>query len=282
MFGPFIDYFLLKPLCHSRNRSLTKDDARAKNRSIDITNNELTDFLSCFQTKIDFTGKTVLDVGCGDGLLALQIAKAGAAKVIGVDMRSDQIDIAKDALEKYQALRLPLEFMVDDLMNRSSLGKFDVIVSLATFEHVSNMKSMIKMMSEMLAPNGIIASVWGPLYHSPYGDHFSGFFRVKIPFRGIIFNEKALVRLYREFYRAYDAAVSIKEVDGGMNMLKFDEFAEMFSESGLKIVELKPRVYNRDQATQGLRSKAAELLCNMPIIRNYVASSPVVVLKRYN
>lgn len=41
-----------------------------------------------------FKGKTVLDVGCGTGILCMFAARAGAKKVIGVDM-SNIIDHAK-------------------------------------------------------------------------------------------------------------------------------------------------------------------------------------------
>ena len=41
-----------------------------------------------------FKDKVVLDVGCGTGILSMFAAKAGARKVIGIDM-SSIIDYAK-------------------------------------------------------------------------------------------------------------------------------------------------------------------------------------------
>jgi len=49
---------------------------------------------SMWHNKHLFKGKVVLDVGCGTGILSMFAAKAGAAKVIGVDM-SSIVDYAK-------------------------------------------------------------------------------------------------------------------------------------------------------------------------------------------
>lgn len=43
---------------------------------------------SMYQNPETYKGKTVLDVGCGTGILSMFAAKTGAAKVIGVDNSS--------------------------------------------------------------------------------------------------------------------------------------------------------------------------------------------------
>jgi len=53
---------------------------------------------SIWHNKHLFKGKVVLDVGCGTGILSMFAAKAGAAKVIGVDM-SGIVESAKKIIE---------------------------------------------------------------------------------------------------------------------------------------------------------------------------------------
>merc|ERR1719278_813683 len=53
---------------------------------------------SMWHNKHLFKGKTVLDVGCGTGILSMFAAKAGAAKVIGIDM-STIVEQAKKIVE---------------------------------------------------------------------------------------------------------------------------------------------------------------------------------------
>jgi protein arginine N-methyltransferase 1 len=45
-----------------------------------------------------FAGKTVLDIGCGTAILSMFAAKAGAAKVIGIDC-SNIVDHARTIVE---------------------------------------------------------------------------------------------------------------------------------------------------------------------------------------
>ncbi|MFC1551404.1 methyltransferase domain-containing protein [Candidatus Latescibacterota bacterium] len=56
-----------------------------------------------FQTRLgdmsDFEGKTVLDVGCGQGGLCIDMALAGAEKIIGLDIEKRVIDFGIKNME---------------------------------------------------------------------------------------------------------------------------------------------------------------------------------------
>jgi len=77
-----------------------------------------------------FKGKVVLDVGCGTGILSMFAAKAGAAKVIGVDM-SSIVEYARKIVEdnnlshKVQIIR----GKVEEITLPEGVDKVDIIIS---------------------------------------------------------------------------------------------------------------------------------------------------------
>src|SRR5262249_35039931 len=61
-------------------------------------------FLALFLGTIDFDSKVVLEVGCGPGGNLLQIAQAGARRVIGIDISRQMLDLAAEALKGYETI----------------------------------------------------------------------------------------------------------------------------------------------------------------------------------
>jgi 2-polyprenyl-3-methyl-5-hydroxy-6-metoxy-1,4-benzoquinol methylase len=79
--------------------------------------------------------KTVLDVGCASGRFPFQLAQTGAAKVYGVDISSDAIEIAKVRAREL-GLDNRLEFSVADVVRvNSPLPHADLVTALGVIEY---------------------------------------------------------------------------------------------------------------------------------------------------
>lgn len=80
-------------------------------------------------------GKTVLDVGCASGRFPFQLLNAGAAKVYGVDISPEAIQIA-DAQRTQAGLEEQLNFFVVDVVHPDSpLPKSDLVTALGVIEY---------------------------------------------------------------------------------------------------------------------------------------------------
>lgn len=91
-------------------------------------------------------GKTVLDYGCGSGILAMVAKKIGAGDVAGVDIDPQAIESARDNAARNNCaidFYLPDSFAVSDKAQHAT-GKFDTVVA-------NILSSPLKLMAPMLS-----------------------------------------------------------------------------------------------------------------------------------
>jgi len=96
------------------------------------------------------SGKSVLDVGCGEGYGSDFLA-GYANEVLGIDYDNDVISYAK---EKYN--KKNLQFLGLDIKDLSSLHrKFDVICSFQNIEHIRDTDELLKDILSLLNDSGV-------------------------------------------------------------------------------------------------------------------------------
>ena len=103
-------------------------------------------------SKIELDGKTLLDVGCGGGILAEALHDKGAI-VTGIDAAGPGIEIAKHHAKKNNKSIDYQESTAEDLIQKSS-AKYDVVTCLEVLEHVPDPKLLVKTCIDLLKPNG--------------------------------------------------------------------------------------------------------------------------------
>jgi 2-polyprenyl-6-hydroxyphenyl methylase/3-demethylubiquinone-9 3-methyltransferase len=97
-------------------------------------------------------GKTVLDVGCGGGILSESMAQLGA-RVTGIDMGEAPLAVAKLHLKESGAHVDYRRVSVEDLA-REQPGAFDVVTCLEMLEHVPDPSSVVQSLGRLVRPGG--------------------------------------------------------------------------------------------------------------------------------
>jgi len=98
------------------------------------------------------SGKKVIDVGCGGGILSESMAHLGA-NVTGIDMGEAPLSVAK--LHKLESgVEIDYQQITAEEMAAKEAGQFDVVTCMEMLEHVPDPSSVIRACATMAKPGG--------------------------------------------------------------------------------------------------------------------------------
>jgi len=223
-------------------------------------------------------GKSVLELGCGTGTRCFALAGAGAGRVVGVDPFEKSILKARESLETQPALRDTVEFHISTIHDLAE-SDFDAVVSEDAFEHILDLPQTLAAIRARLRVGGRAYIGFGPLYHSPIGDH--GWIRaalpfgdrVQVPWGHLIAPKKWIMKRIarREGKPAHN---TFDWPFLALNQVTARQFRRLFEESGMRVVSCRSNV------NYSLAGRLFGLVGRIPILEKYFTLNMYTILQR--
>jgi cyclopropane-fatty-acyl-phospholipid synthase len=119
-------------------------------------------------------GMTILDVGCGWASFAKYAAEKYDAKVTGVTVSKEQMELGMEMCKG-----LPVEIKLQDYRDMDTSKQYDRVVSIGMIEHVGpkNYKIYFELMKKCLKDDGLLllesfSANWGSSQSDPWSDKY--------------------------------------------------------------------------------------------------------------
>ena len=116
----------------------------------------------------DVAGLAVLDVGCGNGYLARELARRGA-RVTGIDISPRMIEHAR---AQEAAEPLGIDYRVADaaeIADHFAAGSFDMAASCIALQDMPSPSTVLRAVHDVLRPGGrFVASITHPCTDTPF------------------------------------------------------------------------------------------------------------------
>jgi SAM-dependent methyltransferase len=178
--------------------------------------------------------RRVVDFGCGFGLQAVALAKAGAAEVLAIDINEQALQHGRTLAEQHGVAER-IRFVT--ALQPQDHGRFDAALSLNSMEHFSDPEGVLETLRSALKPDGELLVSFAPPWYAPYGSHMSYF--TPVPWVHLLFSERTVMAV-RSRYRN-DGATRYEDVPGGLNKMSLAKFERL-----VRAKRLRPRQLRYD------------------------------------
>jgi 2-polyprenyl-6-hydroxyphenyl methylase/3-demethylubiquinone-9 3-methyltransferase len=120
---------------------------------IEYITGKIKQYFKIKENKSNFlNGLSILDIGCGGGLISEPMARLGGV-VTGIDASEKNIKVAKIHSQKN---KLKIDYFNKSPEQLNSSKKFDIILNLEVVEHVDNVDLYIESCNKLLKKDGLM------------------------------------------------------------------------------------------------------------------------------
>lgn len=198
---------------------------------------EIERFWMRFPEEFDVENCDVLDFGSGSGCLPICLAKKRAKTVLGLEINANYTKFSRFNLqERFGEYSSIVRYESHELTSLED-QQFDMIFSKDVLEHVSDLPNIMKELVKKLKPGGKLVLGFGPLWHSPFGDHgvSKKVFGFGFPWLHLMMSEKLILK-HINLERAQQNQKRVESIcDFGMNQLEFRDYKQILFSLGLKV-----------------------------------------------
>ena len=108
--------------------------------------------LNYIDERLSLPGKTVIDIGCGGGLLSEGMARRGAT-VTGIDLGEAPLEVARLHAQQHDVTVEYLHSSAES-MAKARPGHYDAVTCLEMLEHVPEPASIVQACARLVKPGG--------------------------------------------------------------------------------------------------------------------------------
>ena len=106
------------------------------------------------RTRAPFKGLSLIDIGCGGGLIAEPMRRMGF-DVTALDASSENIGTARAHAEQ-MGLDIAYRAATVEQMVEAGAGPFDVVLTMEVIEHVADPEAFVRACSKLIKPGGLM------------------------------------------------------------------------------------------------------------------------------
>ena len=119
-----------------------------------------------FEQAGDVTGKKILDVGCGSGVYAVDFARRGARRVVGIDFSNNMLKLARQEAEQH-GVSDRCVFIQADFLDLDFNEEFDISIAMGVFDYVPDQVPFLRKMVALSTDKVIVAFPGHSLLREP-------------------------------------------------------------------------------------------------------------------